>query len=445
MSASDGQSQLNEHPGVQLAVSQLLRSTTQTAIVLGAGMGWEPPAVPALGNPSSAGESPESEKRFRWHAANEMLGVLRASLNSMPIFKIGLIDEQFSENTCSKFKRDNRQHPDPQLSEATSFIRSRSELAVDLVLTPIDGATSLSKGASGSVSVAAAGEPGCFVENPDKKCPTYLTIAIPRHSMQKNGVREYLGTLKNTYDGKSVEEVLQDYKSLEKIVKMMRAPGVPPVIAVTLKPSRRAKAKPCGEHTKSSRETPSRKDKNFLLKMKTWHTQRVLDGSVVATGLAAFCEKVDCSLFISRWPQLIQIAIAAKSLGGEIVALPLKKDRGVTRIASGNLLQKANILKEGKKAILCATSISEVCVLDRVRFHRNGTATTDSIIVSSATGRVTRQVDTFILKTAHARDPAGMDDTMLGRIAKLWQAGSSETKDADGTTTRKDVASNSTM
>jgi hypothetical protein len=326
-----------------------------------------------------------------------MLGVLRASLIGVKIVEMGITNDNLSKSVQKEFEewQRNEIYPDPSLIHIAKELRDEDKLKVDLVLTPIDGANSLATGASGSLSVAAAGESGCFAAKSDDVITAYLTIAVPKHSMETDIV-DFVSTVENTHGGTPVKDVLENFTELEHIVSLLlKTHGVPPIVAITLEGI----------------------FKDHKVSMKTWHRQRILEGSVVANGLAAFLDRVDCSVFITRWPQLIQVAIAARGLGGEIIAIPLK-DR---EVASGSLLRAEDLVLKAN-AVLCATSISEVCVLDRVRFHPEGSVKTDSITVSLATGRIIRQADTFSLEHANARDRSGIEVKLGHRIKELWQS-----------------------
>ena len=101
----------------------------------------------------------------------------------------------------------------------------------------------------------------------------------------------------------------------------------------------------------------------------------------------------------------------------------------------GRILRETDFVS-GNNAVLCCTSVSEVCVLDRVRFGFDGTAVTDTIIVSLATGKVTRQNDTLQLGRANMRDPNGEEI----EATKLIQAFKNFLHSSDSKTIVKQLA-----
>src|SRR5262245_37812880 len=117
------------HLGVQLIASLLARSTTQTAIVLGAGMGCVPPQIDGL-------SATDAEPLFRAHAAAEMLGILRTALVGTRIVDIG--HENRAE--AKKFRQKFNKLMEKQRNSGPQDGRKDESLKVDLVVTPIDGA-----------------------------------------------------------------------------------------------------------------------------------------------------------------------------------------------------------------------------------------------------------------------------------------------------------------
>src|SRR5436190_7550782 len=148
------------HLGVQIASYLLARSTIQTAVVTSTGLGLN------FGYADT----------FRHAACELQLGGLRLD---PPVLDMSLfmIDEKKSDSYKKKFDGWSK-----NIGERFAYLRDRQDLQVDLVLTPIDGATALKDGESGSVSVAAAA-PRATLElpsfcNPAENATGYLVIAV---------------------------------------------------------------------------------------------------------------------------------------------------------------------------------------------------------------------------------------------------------------------------
>lgn len=384
---NDAASGYSAHLGVQATSGLLARSTTQTAIVLGAGMGSLPPFGKSTKNRSAI--------RFRDGGCQEMQGVIGTAVSPTTVVDIGHENRKKSGTARRYF---NEAISDPHKDERVNRLRRKlleaDDYNVEFVLTPIDGARALARGASGAMSVAAVGAPQCFVL--DEKETSYFCLAIGK-SKQAADIEQLVEDLKNLGQCIAVEEVLKCIgNALDRIES---AANIAPVVALTF-------------------EGPYKSQAAFKkLDFDCWHRKRVLEGSTVAAALAAFLDKVDCSLFVTRWPQLIQSAIAALGLGGNLIAIPFVK-KNLDPLG----LRTEEQFVAGRNAILCTTSISEVCVLDRVRFGRDFTANTDTITVSLATGRITRQSDSFPLHHSNARDPDGYEVKLIDRIHSFWCA-----------------------
>jgi hypothetical protein len=372
------------HPGVQLASHFVARSTVQTAIIMASGLGVD-----------DARRTP----KFKNAAWEVQLGALRTDLLDMKLFDLPVPTQQarFIKNFAKWQEKSIRTSPLHKLICTDSSLK----LQVDLVLAPIDGAEALRLGISGSVSVAAAGiRDECFV-NPRPDADAYFVVAIGGKRL--DSATEALldakyGTFKinkakklDGFIGKEGFNLINDL--------MARHPEVPPVIAMMF------------EGPYASWSPP----------IDHWHRRRRLQGSAVAAALTAYIGKVPYAMFVSRPPQVMQAAIAARGLGGRLYAIPLT-ERKVLKpksakskkpnpmagvyVEPGIVLRESQFITEDKNAILCCTSISEVCAFERVRFGFDGTVVTDTLTIS-ATGRTARRIETFPLSYANMRDPDG--------------------------------------
>lgn len=365
------------HQGSQLASHILTRATIQTAVAL----------ATALGTATSKRGKAIYYAWFKKKASELMLGSLLPSLINMDIVEIDLSGKDKRSETA-RFKKNRKElaTKDPLLKFAHS-LEDDDEWHVDLVLSPLDGANALREGASGSVSSAAGGKRGCFKMR-HGAANEYFVIALGKSILDAE-----MSTALEPYEARVVKKTealsqfLRRYRLIDDVLKVLQRADVPPVVALTS-------------------EGPY---KGWTPTIKSWHRKRWLEGSVVASALAVFTGKVPCAMFASRRSQVMQAAIAAKGLGGRLYAIPLCKPKTVKE---GNILRADDFVR-GDNAVLCCTSVSEVCVLDRVRFGFDQTAKTDSIIVSLATGRITRQSDMLDLNRTRMRNRDGEAELAL--------------------------------
>jgi hypothetical protein len=359
------------HLGVQLASYLLSRATIQTAVVLAAGLGTKQ----------------KKDKKYRHAACELQLGALRLE---HPVLDMSL-EHVYETEAHSRhkrsfknwFKRSLKSHGLRKSPKPDDWgFAGRNDLEVDLVLTPIDGAGALWDGESGSVSVAAVAArrtdgKEAFL-NPCPEATGFLAIAVgPQHAKLLEPVDKVLEEIGKSLEGKSLNDLQNAFPLLETIVVQLKT-LTHPVLGVMFDPYE--KFKPQG--------------------LDAMQCLRRLQGSAFAAALAAFVKKVPYSIFFSRLPQMFQAAIAARGTGGRLYAIPLvdkssgerMPDYRHVKVPVGKVVRETDLLKTTNAVVVC-TSISEICVLDRVRFSDEGIATTDSIAISLLSGRTSRQVD----------------------------------------------------
>lgn len=364
------------HLGVQIASHLLARSTIQTAVVMSAGLG----TGKGYGN------------KYRHAACELQLGALRLG---KPVLDIELIEVYESESS-SRYKNDFTNWFKKTWDAKHPYFQDRDELKVDLVLTPIDGAKALWKGESGSVSVAAAAPRGTDGKpsfcKPSKEATGYLVIAVGPEQADDPNLDEYLAIDKKM----SLTDLGNEFALLQRILKQ---------------------APPEKRHVLGLMVDPYEK---FMPPLPPMQCIRRLQGSAVAAALAAFCGKLPWSVFFSRLPQLMQASVAARGLKGRLYAIPLRDENELNsekqkdgynhvKVLPGRIFNETDFVKS-ENAVVCCSSISEVCVLDRVRFETDGTAITDTLTVSLVSHRATRQSDRVPLDSK-MRGPDGQEVT----------------------------------
>ena len=373
---------MSAHLGIQIASHILTRSTIQTAVVMASGLGTQ------QGN---------AGKRYRHAACDLQLGALCIE---SPLVNMQSIELHEIKSGETHKKRYTKRFED--LCEShEAFFKGRDDLRVDLVLTPIDGARALQDGESGSLSVAAAAPSGTDQNpafgDPHKEATGYLVIAVGPDQAKNLNSEE----LKLTIGAKSLTELHGKFELLLQILKQVSI-EVHHALGVMFDPYQ-----------------------DFMpLQSDEMQSLRHLHGSSVAAALAAFCGKLPCTVFFSRLPQLQQCSIAALGLHGRLYAIPLREKKvhrkrkpesmnGQTEKPNYDYVDVLPGIFEAKHfvnspdAILCCTSISEICVLDRVRFESPTTADSNTLIVRLG-DRTARQTDVVRLDVS-MRGPLGKE------------------------------------
>jgi hypothetical protein len=97
--------------------------------------------------------------------------------------------------------------------------------------------------------------------------------------------------------------------------------------------------------------------------------------------------------------QAIQMALATRCLGGRMIAIPLidRPPQGdespspkLVSVPPGAILRREKYFVPGDNALLCVTSVTEVCVFDRVRFRNPRRVSVETIVLSLASHGISR-------------------------------------------------------
>jgi fructose-1,6-bisphosphatase/sedoheptulose 1,7-bisphosphatase-like protein len=119
--------------------------------------------------------------------------------------------------------------------------------------------------------------------------------------------------------------------------------------------------------------------------------KRVFVGSSVALALAALLpnQGFDCSIAITRHAHAVQASVAARTLGGTLIAVPLYRvvEPGETQLnVESTPVWTHNDFVRHHDAALIISGISENVVLKPVRVRRSGVAEVHTISLSARTG-----------------------------------------------------------
>lgn len=351
------------HQGIQQASYFAARATIQTATVIASALGFSGKNAPT----------------FRNAAYELMIGELRRTPLNLKVVDVAT-----------------------ERSQPVALGTGTGE-EIHLVLTPLDGAEALRDGSSGSMTAVAAATREGF-RFPDVSATGYFVVAIgPERVNGIDGILDRYKLLPAGSGGKSLrllfgpyergEDATQKCSLIDDIVGHQTSGqhvDVQPLLAVTQLPKM-----------------------NWRPLVKHWHRHRRLRGSALAAALAAFTGRVPYAVAISLRPQLIQMAIAARALGGRLLAIPIdgpdqpeKPDQ--LQVVGRETLTEADLVTANNGVLVC-TSISEICVMSRVRFGFDFTARADTLIASISTSRLTQQTDELHLGRANFRDPNGND------------------------------------
>lgn len=394
--------------GTLIAQQLAERATIQSALVMASGLGFatlhKAPSkkkkvapgetkneasdeINAVNNPGS-----KFQPTIKKAACDYMLGALSNSLISSRIVQLDVPTGR--EDIIRKFQQlDPKQLKNPLIKPA---VKDEPALQVDFVLAPIDGADALRRGESGSVSIAAVGPAGSFpfLHTSDEFFVVAVGAGRLNNRLQKALTNNYSNPVVtkveplNTFVGGS-------FKLIDLVLEMQ--PQIPPpVMALMFE----------GTYER------------FIPRITPWCRRRRLTGSSFAAALATFDGKLSCAAFVTRLPQLIQCAIAAKGLGGRLFAVPLTKvpaengPKGASKhdlvnVVKGRILKESDLFVQDRHVVVACTSVSEVCALDRIRFTTPTHAKTNSISISVSPNRVTRQSDTIALKDTLVFDVMG--------------------------------------
>lgn len=351
--------------------------------------------------------------KLRGFAARQALSQLRSSALDVDVVRI----DDLNAPAVTEALRDYEVWRDsPERRAFRELTRAIGDMSVDAVLSPLDGSTALREGRSGSTSAIAMGPPRCFVgptfaQNWDRNetelgvapAQAYLVVTVGRDALAPR----VIGGQKDRRASQKVDELLTAWErglgptprlrdtdigldgfvavegALQAIVRGLDHEGCEPVVGITLE----------GSHYRRWRPEFGRR-----------FVYRKLDGSALVPALGAFLGNLGAGVCVARLPQVIQMAVAAKGLEGRLYAVPLVEEPvgqqpGISkvRVPAGALLRRESDFVDDSPALLCVTSVTEVCVLDRVRFASTLVASSESVIVHAASHEFERREDSFNL------------------------------------------------
>lgn len=405
---------------MRVATSEYMRCTNQTAITMFTRMG----------------RRIDRAEVIRQQATRCMLGALRGvCLNShiklLDSYEGGARDafDQYMSMKTNK-KRVPATPPDNQIIPS---------LEADLIVTPIDGASALRDGRSGSLSIIAFGDPGSFaigeqgggVDLQEWK-KSFFLISLGREVLSILNMNEQdLAATAKTLAGKttsdmSLDSYLTAHDGIINIVMrgLHQAGKYAPTIGSTIE----------GANTFGPWKP--------ALHIPTPHVNRNLPGSAVACCIAAQLGKVSIGMCLGRTTQTYQAAVAARSLGGLLLAIPVRPSqlpRGRKAALNHNTnttdrtnnnpspsplicldkpIRNAHDLVPGNHAGLIMTSISEVCIMDRVRFTPQNGVTYQSLLMNIASESLRDFKHSVNITKAHMRHHDGTEDKAINVLNK---------------------------
>ncbi|MFY9285321.1 MAG: class II fructose-bisphosphatase [Tissierellaceae bacterium] len=227
------------------------------------------------------------------------------------------------------------------------------DLKVDIAVDPVDGTTSVANGLPNAISVVAVAPRGCLLHAPD----TYMKkIAVgPRakgvidiHKSASENIRNVAEAL-----GKSLDEItveVLDRPRHDELIKEIRATGA--------------------------------------------RIKLVSDGDVLSAISTCFeYTGVDITMGIGGAPEGVITAVALKCLGGDFqgILAPANEEHRARCIEMGAELDRVYYLDDlakGNKLSFAATGVSYGELLDGVKYMKDNTASTHTLILRSETGTI---------------------------------------------------------
>lgn len=411
------------YAGVRLGLQEMIRATEQTAIIMSVLMG-----------------NAAYTKDFiqRW-SSRCMLNFLRDCYCSVKLLPLDIAYQKHNVKEVFDVFENRKTHSVAYTdisgnSHTADYISGKlyqdNTMNLELVALPIDGARAFVEGRSGSLSVIAAGEPGSFVGDTfldgHRVADEYFVIATSEEYYAKNATRMNLESGTRLFASESgpfrFSKTVGEHQVLEHVIDKLVSTRPWPTVGMTF------------EH-----------ERGFWINIQRHIRRRNLEGSSVAGALAAFKCKVDLSLFISRASQLRQIAVAAKMMNGHFLAIPLERRRfkaDSTHPLSEQELRDADAQGERthvfpcidsdaigrtqedfalkNNLILVATSITEVCLMDRIR-HGLGIVSCETMAICLPTRSFRKQTHNFDLQNAWFRGNGGQVIEALVAIDQMLQ------------------------
>lgn len=274
------------------------------------------------------------------------------------------------------------------------------EYNLDLIVTPLDGSQSLREGFGSSASVLAGGQESCFPAE-EKLASEYFVIVVgPTLADQRGdvlaGIQLPAGVL--------LEEHIASKKYVDNIITQARKVHGHATIGI----SRQGFEK-------------------WFLPISVPARKVVLGGSTFQGALAALFreDSVDIAAMFCRTPQVIQIAVACKAVGGRMWMIPvMNKERPL--VSSSVDGGKPRVLDEiavvrGDHAFVIATGITSGRVLKGVKFFDANRVVTHTVCLSTRHQSRRQIISEFDLNKVWFVDPHGRPlkgDEALGAVVE---------------------------
>lgn len=354
---------IDSHNGIRRAVLELIRCTEQTAILMAGaeGRGIRREELATYGTLSMAAFMSASDFRVHMSVYDEIYE------HDQSGSRLATNPALLWDNLCKQRSSGRPSLPDPDLD-------------LDFCFAPIDGKHALSLGQTGGTTSAM-----CFAaRNPEqppfllpRACtmaertgrgrisdavlsPPWLVICGGADFVRDCGgiddLRAFLQEKADQTTNKDVSELLRSVFSATR-----RSPLSKPNLPIAIHSALAALAEP-GD---------SRLWHRFLL---ADYKKRMFGGSSIAIALAALfpSKGFDCSVAVTRHIHAIHASIAARTMGGALLAVPLygmKKTKEFL-VEEGPVLTHEDFVRTNDAALI-VSGISENVVLKPVRFRSN--------------------------------------------------------------------------
>lgn len=385
-----------ENRGIRMARGELPRATDQVSTLLAAAMGYR------------HANSHTNAQTYRGWAAEYLLGYMKSMTLDLSVLHL----DENAGRVGDALNEYNEWRNDKATGRAwLNRVNSIEDLALTSVLVPLDGAEALRHGESGSIVSIAAGPAGTFVGNhfesnfgeehidrpgvrPEQHYFVVVVGPLALSGPMRSGLNQWdnpTGLVLDN-DEMGVEQFCFESELISAITEQIRREQRLPIVSMVW-----------------SRTIPDYWSRSRDERVAT----RQLSGSSLASMLAALTDKTDLSVCVARKAQVIQASVAARAIGGRLYAVPFINQDFV--IPKGAIMRREGDFVTGEHALLCCTSVSEVCIVDRVRQLRaqyvvsssSHRVSTDSFSISLATGGYMRRKHEFDLARTTFRQRDG--------------------------------------
>src|ERR1043165_6175244 len=226
-----------------------------------------------------------------------------------------------------------------------------SKDAIAGIMLPLDGASSLVQGRAGTMCWLGISQLDDFLALRQLEPGSFLVLTVgPRHDI--GSVRERIRGLHNVVATTQKQTLAAFLKTSDSLNDVIGDQGL------------------LGAHTmdlsnfRHTHPLPGR-----------YGLSRWLDGSAVVSAVAALTRRTDFGFCVCRKPALAAIVAAARAIGGAVLAVPIQVT-GKQTVASNVVVEKSasfvdadSLLKPDAHVILVGSSVTEICVSDRVRWN----------------------------------------------------------------------------